>query len=464
MVTGANQVGSTSGYNIYYDPKHAKQQGIVGEEEKLFQNKGQQQVADASSRAANEPVAIYNSDGTSYVINGNVLREYDASNKLISERELSAEEKATSPSVVLQNLSNSRTSKKGEVLQAKTAPNVPEVSTEHSISNGNVEGSYSIVENANGGTDIDINLRVGDTFDSEAAQAFQEGLKESLNHGFKTGEYSFRGVKYASQEALMRGVESMKNKLAINSAIYEDLSARQKAGETLTSAEQKYMDSFKDSLSDLGLQISDNGEYTDLTIADTKGKKEDLAQVQNNENQQKADNKSFADFLGINLSDETKEYLQNDEQFQQIEAEIFDTYASMAEAREQMEVSQKAVDEAAAKYDKAKTPAAKEKAEQELAKAKDELNAQKDNYDSIDNEFSTKFREAAIYAKSIETWQDGKSVAYEKSVSINGRIGTVRQEYVATTLSNGQKAYECNGKYYALDAKGYPDFKNIIEV
>ena len=109
------------------------------EEEKMFQNKGTQQVAHASSNAVNEPVAIYNSDGTSYVINGNILREYDASNKLVSERELSAEEKATSPSVVLKNLSNSRTSKKGEVLQAKTAPNVPEVSTEHSINNGNVD-------------------------------------------------------------------------------------------------------------------------------------------------------------------------------------------------------------------------------------------------------------------------------------------------------------------------------------
>ena len=77
------------------------------EEEKMFQNKGTQQVAHASSNAVNEPVAIYNSDGTSYVINGNILREYDASNKLVSERELSAEEKATSPSVVLKNLSNS---------------------------------------------------------------------------------------------------------------------------------------------------------------------------------------------------------------------------------------------------------------------------------------------------------------------------------------------------------------------
>ena len=464
MVTGANQVGSTSGYNIYYDPRRTKQQVAIGDEEIMFQHNADQQVAHASSNAADEPVAIYNSDGTSYVINGNMLREYDASNKLISERELSAEEKATSPSVVLKNLSNSRTSKNAEALPAKTNPDVPELSTEHNLNNGNVEGSYSFVENENGGTDLSFNLKVGDTFDSKAAQAFQKGLKESLDQGFSTGKYSFRGVEYPSREALMRDVESMKHKLAINSAIYEDLSARQKAGETLTSAEQKYMDSFKDSLSDLGLQISDNGEYTDLTIADTKGKKEDLAQVQGGENQQKTDDKSFADFLGINLSDETKEYLQNDEQFQQIEAEIFDTYASMAEAREQMEASQKAVDEAVAKYDKAITPAAKEKAEQELAKAKNELNAQKDNYDSIDKEFSTKFREAAIYAKSIETWQDGKSVAYEKSVSINGNLRSVRQEYVATTLPNGQKAYECDGKYYALDAKGYPDFKNIIEV
>ena len=129
------------------------------------------------------------------------------------------------------------------------------------VSNG-ISGSYTILEK-DGKLQIIQDFSV-QQFQNQAATTFRKGFNSIDIKPDKNGVYHFRGLSDDSYESLSQKVSLRCNILAINTAIYQDLQAKQANGETLTSAEQQFISQYKTLLQNSNLQINAKGELEDI--------------------------------------------------------------------------------------------------------------------------------------------------------------------------------------------------------
>ena len=167
------------------------------------------------------------------------------------------------------------------------------------------------------------------------------------------------------------------------------------------------------------------------------------------------------------LSPETKAYLEKDSQFQAAEQSIQDAISQRNTHKATIsDLKQKCVE--TEKEYKALVKAGDFEAAQQ---AQDRYyNAQNDYHSAIiilevmDGAIDKASQNAFAYATTIERWEDGDIVKYTREAVGYPEIDNIyNKEFKMVTLSNGQKAYESEGKYYQLADDGLPNPYKEIE-
>ena len=103
-----------------------------------------------------------------------------------------------------------------------------------------------------------------------AARALQNGIDGSNNKNYTvetdSKRFYFRGMSGITHSILSRTVDNKASQLAMHTAIYQDLQAKQKNGETLCDFEQNFINNYLNSLTEYGLQLNENGELEDIPV------------------------------------------------------------------------------------------------------------------------------------------------------------------------------------------------------
>ena len=157
-------------------------------------------------------------------------------------------------------------------------PEVPEEKqpTARQVKGVGISGSYTITDTGNGGYKLMQQFSVI-PYKNQAIQVYTEELNGP--YGFKymneneDGYYSYRGIKARSSQALRLSVRNHANKIAIHTAVYQDLQTRQSNGEILTASEKRFMDDYNSLLQKSGLKMNANGELENIQTPKAKGRR-----------------------------------------------------------------------------------------------------------------------------------------------------------------------------------------------
>ena len=165
------------------------------------------------------------------------------------------------------------------------------------------------------------------------------------------------------------------------------------------------------------------------------------------------------------LSDETKTYLNNSEQFKGFEEKYIKLLAFQYENEEKIPSKKEALLAAKAKFENASYSdfEAKSAAQKEYFNAQKEYDTVLGNIYNAKKESSELMKDIISYASTINNWKDGTVIVGNRHNINTGKPNIYNREYTCVTLPNGQKAYAADGKYYQLEADGSPSFDKLIE-
>ena len=165
------------------------------------------------------------------------------------------------------------------------------------------------------------------------------------------------------------------------------------------------------------------------------------------------------------LSDEAKTYLNNSEQFKGFEKEYTALIQFQLIKEQELPGKQEALLAAKQKFEK--TPYsdfdAKSAAQKEYFAAQKEYDDVLGSISGAKKEASEMIKNIISYTNTINNWKDGKIIVVNRQSVGTGQSNIYNREYTSVTLPNGEKAYEYGGKYYQLDADGYPNPDKFIE-
>lgn len=235
-------------------------------------------------------------------------------------------------------------------------------------------------------------------------------------------------VEYKKQREVSQEVENEN----LDTHVLDD------AGTPLSKADQKLIDSNKAYLQDLNSKKGANSTQSTKTSQDF-----DLIKMMKH------------------LSDDTKAYLEKDSKFQATEQLIAESIEQRNKHKATIpDLKQQYID--AEKEYKALVRAGDFDAAQQ---AQDKYyNAQNDYQSAVivlevmDDAIDKASQNAFAYATTIERWEDGDIVKFTREAVGHPEIDNVyNKEFKMVTLSNGQKAYESEGKYYQLADDGLPN-------
>ena len=208
-------------------------------------------------------------DGTKYTINNNDGTISITKDGKTETRQMTPEEKGLSPQQLVVNLEAAKATSKAEVLLANNEADKIEKRT---INDDSINGTYTLTETEKGECNLEYEFN-GLSNANPSAQAFQKGLTSSYGlpaiKKDNEGYYNFRGMKSKNYNTLSRMVQAKSNNFAVKTVVYQDLQSRQSSGETLTSAELKFMEGYVKSLKVYGLQFNANGELEDMPATES---------------------------------------------------------------------------------------------------------------------------------------------------------------------------------------------------
>lgn len=166
------------------------------------------------------------------------------------------------------------------------------------------------------------------------------------------------------------------------------------------------------------------------------------------------------------LSEEAKNYLNNDPQFKAMEQQYIKFLAFEAANLKELPLKQQAEDAAYAKFKNISDAdiEAKSAAKAEYFAAKREREEIEANiyFAQEGKEKQQLMKNINGYVKTINNWKDG-TVRIDNHQVFSGTSNVFNREYTYVTLENGQKAYEYNGRYYQLRDNGDPAHDKIIK-
>ena len=174
----------------------------------------------------------------------------------------------------------------------------------------------------------------------------------------------------------------------------------------------------------------------------------------------------FANFVR-GISQDTKDYLNSDQIFEQSELAYMDAILSSENLAKEVSEAKAALQNAKAKLDQipGNDFAAKKQAYFDFYQAQNVLTSKQETLKGANAKKEYIEDSMLSYATKIDNWEDGKTFDVHKKVVLNGvpvfeRHGEVKQ----ITLENGQKAYELNGEeIYPLAMDGDIDWNNPIK-
>lgn len=243
-------------------------------------------------------VPISNDDGTTYIINfaDKTINKYSATKELLGGRPMTDAEKSMEAQDLIKQIHNNpdavktvgTTKTEETTVPAKTtptkeiensapvAPKEPTGPPENAkfVNRDGINGWYALTETENGGYSISSSCNINN-YRNPAARALQKGLEGSYHPRTGYNDYSvesdskgfyFRGMSGITHSILSRTVDSKASQLAMHTAIYQDLQAKQKNGETLCDFEQNFINNYLNSLTEYGLQLNENGELEDIPV------------------------------------------------------------------------------------------------------------------------------------------------------------------------------------------------------
>lgn len=173
---------------------------------------------------------------------------------------------------------------------------------------------------------------------------------------------------------------------------------------------------------------------------------------------------SVVDYI-TGLSDETKAYLSNSEQFKGFEEEYTTLLAFQFENEQKLASKKEALLAAKEKFENTSYSdfEAKSAAQEEYFKAQKEYDTILGNIYGAEKESSEVMKNIISYASTINNWKDGVVIVGNRHSIGTGQPNVYNREYTCVTLPDGQKAYAAEGKLYQLEADGSPSFDKLIE-
>ena len=186
--------------------------------------------------------AIYNNDNTTLQIdlNEHTITKYDSNGKILSRREMTAEERTLPTNNLIELLQNNSGS--SEISNETTNQNY-----ENNIIKGKgINGTYNFIETGNGyqlKTNVSVSLA-----NNQAAKAFLRGLTNNFGISSitpdKDGYYNYRGIKAGTYNTLYAVARVKAQDIATQTAIYNDIQNKSKNGKELSASEQKFIQDF----------------------------------------------------------------------------------------------------------------------------------------------------------------------------------------------------------------------------
>lgn len=128
------------------------------------------------------------------------------------------------------------------------------------INSNGVRGSYSIVETKNGGYQLLFNMTVtrDNPLKNQLDSTPYEKFYNSENKKYTYKKFGFTGQSFRENIAYQK-LQEKTNQFVTQHVIYSDLIQKQKSGQVLTSAEQKFVDAHLNQIKKLGIQFDENG-------------------------------------------------------------------------------------------------------------------------------------------------------------------------------------------------------------
>lgn len=162
------------------------------------------------------------------------------------------------------------------------------------------------------------------------------------------------------------------------------------------------------------------------------------------------------------ISEDTKTYLNSDKQFLGYQDELMGKEKHILEQKTILQEKHKELLAAKAKFDDIPYSNYDEK-----ASAEEEYRITMSAYEAVKGDIYGTAKDAEkmtenllSYVSVINNWKDGTITDY--NLQGTGNV-FVKMQFKSVTLPDGRKAYEADGKYYALRSDGMPDPEKIIE-
>lgn len=166
------------------------------------------------------------------------------------------------------------------------------------------------------------------------------------------------------------------------------------------------------------------------------------------------------------ISDETRDYLNNNQQFKEFEQEYISLLKFQNKQKALLPEKEAALQAAKRKWDT--TPYADTQAKSVAEEAYYKAMKEHDDVEAMiyyaEKDMKDKWSDMDSYAMIINQWKDGEIVTGSRqTVGLVDCESINNKKFKMVTLSDGRKAYESDGKFHALQKDGWPDMDNFIE-
>lgn len=175
---------------------------------------------------------------------------------------------------IIEDTTPAKTTITAAPLEAKTtttiaSPKTPEEAgcreQDTQLSSGNVSGTYNL---CSGDESQKYNLLIDNIKIEGEAEANKFFTTDSYDK--KTKQYSIRNIKGDDENTVRLQAAAQAQKFSINSAIYKNLSEKQKAGTQLTEAEKAFISDYLSTLKQAGLMLNNKNEIVDISTENAK--------------------------------------------------------------------------------------------------------------------------------------------------------------------------------------------------
>lgn len=199
-----------------------------------------------------------------------------------------------------------------------------------------------------------------------------------------------------------------------------------------------------------GKPITPESEPAKTTQPATTTTQTDQNQATSSSNEKK----HVADFME-GISNETKEYLKNNEDFTAKSDEYINLAFEKNELQSKLASAKEALQNAKTTFDNTSYSDydAKSVAQENYYNAMSNVKDLQNQIMGIERSQKILMKNMLEYTQTIENWQDGNQVEHTSSGT---GIGVQQRVYTCITLPNGEKGYEWNGKQFPLAPNGMP--------